>query len=206
MNTVIYITVVTVTDWPRLVWRCVAALWVWPWRLAVAAAAVPGVPTPSPVSPRPDWTPCRGDLRPSLIRRCALEGILPFDHQLGGGFAGCRCSLSVCSLLISGTDPVEISHRSSAGFLSKQMEKRHLLRNCSRNFSESTSERVPVYLERSCWTVEIPSLHFPQIFLQTWSKYGLSLSPQRTEGQELLPGIAAGVMPNILMHIPDFAL
>lgn len=111
MNTVIYITVVAVTDWPRLVWRCVAAVWVWPWRLAAAAAAVPGVPTPAPVSPRPDWTPCRGDLGPSLIRRCALEGILPFDQHLGGGFAGCRCSLSVCSLLISGTDPVEISHR-----------------------------------------------------------------------------------------------
>lgn len=54
MNTAIYIQVVTVTDWPALIWGRVAAVWVWPWRVAATAAAVPGMPTPAPVSPRPD--------------------------------------------------------------------------------------------------------------------------------------------------------
>lgn len=147
MNSPIYVTLVTVTDWPRLIWRCVAAVWVWPWRLAAAAAAaVPGMPTPALVSPRPDWTRCRGDLGPPLIRRRALEGILPFDHHLGGGVAVCRCSLSVCSLwyleLIPLQWAIQPCRKIICWFLFKLTEIHHLLIEMLLEFSKNQQANV----------------------------------------------------------------
>lgn len=228
MNTPIYIKVVAVTDRPALVWRCVAAVRVWPWRVA-AAAAVPGMPTPAPVSPRPDWTPCRGDLGPPLIRRRALEGILPFDHHLGGGYAGCWRTLSFCSLWYLEMIPLKWATEPGRGiiswFLFKQTEKQRLLMElllASFRITERTCPNVPKAKSHCDSAKLLDWWDFKSLLLTIFSTTlshewvldsrnmtGTNQSPRRTEGAELQPGIAAGVsiqIPKILIPIPVLVL